>query len=155
VICPNELTVEQFVGEAPPPQRPMLLGAINCVWLNTLNISARNSRFMVSVRLVSLCSATFQLLTPGPWKKRRLALPCDPMAEVWNAVGSKKRLFGLLALYPRVQDVNVTNQVGCIHGQHDRSSKSRAQQGMVVGFDQCDWKTRREIADPADRPSVR
>src|SRR5215469_11063892 len=64
---------------------------MNWAWLKTLKNSPRNCRFTRSVMKVVFNRAKSQLLTPGPWKKRRFALPSWPSPDPWNELGSKKR----------------------------------------------------------------
>src|SRR5690242_13606437 len=59
-------------------------GLANCAWLKALKNSARICRVMPSRIEVSLCSARFQLFNPGPWKKRRGAVPKFPSAGRLN-----------------------------------------------------------------------
>src|SRR5271169_492975 len=59
-------------------------GGPNCAWLKALKNSARNATFILSVSLVSFCKVMSQLLSPGPWKKKRGASPSCPMASLVN-----------------------------------------------------------------------
>src|SRR5260370_30930055 len=78
---------------------------LNWAWLKTLKNSARNCKFSLSVRRVSFNKAMSQLLTPGPWKKRRCEFPsCPTVSSVkpdvlkyskLGAVGEVGRLRGL------------------------------------------------------------
>ena len=74
------------------PKLPLLklpLGLLNCVWLNKLKNSARNSSAIDSVMRVSFCSAKSVLKMPGPWKNRRLDVPKRPYCCEANASGRK------------------------------------------------------------------
>src|SRR5215472_4385829 len=59
-------------------------GRPNCAWLKALKNSARNATFMLSVMLVIFCKLMSQLLSPGPWKKKRGAFPSCPIASSEN-----------------------------------------------------------------------
>ena len=59
-------------------------GVRNWAWLKALNSSARNSRFMPSLMSVSFSRAMSQLFSPGPEKKRRLAVPKVPNVSGLN-----------------------------------------------------------------------
>src|ERR1700722_8165566 len=56
----------------------------NCVWLKALKNSERKINVVDSVTLVAFCTLISQLLMPGPWKKRRLALPSRPIGSGAN-----------------------------------------------------------------------
>src|SRR5579885_3034134 len=66
--------------------RPKLLllmspvGLLNCAWLKMLKNSPRISKCIDSLRGISLVIPRSVLLIPGPWKKRRLAVPKDPQS---------------------------------------------------------------------------
>src|SRR5208337_3473863 len=63
------------------------VGSPNWAWLKRLKNSARNWSDILSVSFVSLSSPKSQLFKPGPWKKRRLALPGTPkVSEVKGVV---------------------------------------------------------------------
>src|SRR5215469_12485895 len=63
------------------PKVPLLmfpLGLLNWAWLKMLKNSPRIRKDFDSVRGIAFCSPRSVLLKPGPWKKRRLAVPKVP-----------------------------------------------------------------------------
>src|ERR1700730_7099103 len=66
------------------------LGFINCAWLKMLKNSNRISKAKFSLIWVRFKNPKSVLLNPGPWKKRRLAVPKVPRLELTaNALGRK------------------------------------------------------------------
>ena len=56
------------------------LGLANCAWLNMLKNSPRISKDFASVTGITFWIPKSVLLMPGPWKKRRLAVPKLPQS---------------------------------------------------------------------------
>ncbi len=66
------------------------LGFVNCVWLKMLKNSNRRSKARFSLITVCFSRPKSVLLNPGPWKKRRLAVPNVPgVVFTANALGRK------------------------------------------------------------------
>src|SRR5215469_2690766 len=66
------------------PEVTLALGPPNCVWLNVLKVSARNSKRAFSFTWNVLNSAMFQLLRPGATTSFLAAVPHCSGPGFWN-----------------------------------------------------------------------